>query len=78
MNSELIASPAGIIGRDDLTPMQLRYWSSCAKREALRAQYVDPARHTLRHLRSILPEGTRVYRASTGGKWGKSACIVTL
>lgn len=69
---------AGIIGSNTLTPMQLRYWTACARRMAGRAQYVDPNRHTLAWLRERFPACTTIYRASTGGKWGKSACIVTL
>lgn len=69
---------AGIIGSHALTPAQSRYWTACARRMAGRAQYVDPNRHTLAWLRERFPAGTTVYRASTGGKWGKSAKIVTL
>lgn len=78
MNDQLITSPAEILFADKLSPAQSRYWNSCAKREALRAQVVDPFRHSLKELRSILPAGTTVYRASTGGKWGKSAQVVSI
>lgn len=74
----LITNPAEIVDAEKMTPGQARYWHCVARNEALRVNIVDPRRLPLRTLRSRYPAGTVVYRASTGGKWGKSAQIVTL
>lgn len=63
-----------ILGESALTPMQLRYWRALAKKMAGRCEYVDPFRDSIRSLKSRGFYG-RIYRASTGGKWGKSAEI---
>jgi hypothetical protein len=67
-----------IINSHLLTPMQARYWSSLARRMQSRVQIIDPNRRPLKVLRALYGTGKTVYRASTGGKWGKSSQIVTL
>lgn len=69
---------ATILGRESLTQGKLRYWTATQRKLVGKVDLVDPARESLKDLRARLPKGTRVYRASTGGKWGKSSCIVTL
>lgn len=64
---------ATILNESDLTPAQSRYWRACARKKAV--DVVDPFRHGRRWLDAHLPVGTRVYRASTGGRWGKSADV---
>lgn len=75
-----ILSPATILNASKLTPAQARYWNALARREALRVEYVDPFRTPLRELRATHPElrGHKIYRASTGGRYGKSKQIVVL
>jgi len=65
-----------IIGK--LTEGQARYWNKKAKDLTGKVDLLDPAREDLRVLRKKYTKGTRVYRASTGGKWGKSVDIVIL
>lgn len=61
----------------DMTSGMARYWNSlAAKRSNL--DVIDPWRTPLKELRNYYPAGTKVYRASTGGRWGKSAQIVVL
>lgn len=72
----LRSTPAIIHRADQMSAGQACYWT-CLSRKT-RADVVDPHRCSLRDLRAVYPSGTRVYRASTGGKWGKSAVIVTL
>ncbi len=62
----------------EMTAGMARYWHATARRLGRRVDVVDPWRADLRTLRAEYPRGTRVYRASTGGRWGKSATIVTL
>lgn len=56
------------------------YWNSLANRLQNKVSAIDPDRLPLYQLRQSHPEliGCKVYRASTGGKWGKSSQIVTL
>lgn len=67
---------------DALSPAQRRYWlklsSNNARVRHLKVQLIDPFRTPLSQLRQQYPSGTVVYRASTGGKYGKSAQIVRL
>ena len=78
MSTDKITEPAAIRGESKLAPGALRYWRALAQRENLRVQVVDPFREPLKTLREEYPKGTVVYRASTGGRWGKSSSIVTL
>lgn len=52
------------------------YWTYIARTDS--ADVIDPWRTPLRSLRQVYPRGTLVYRASTGGRWGKSAQRVRL
>ena len=63
---------------EKMSATQARYWR--AKAEELKGQVdvLDPWRARMTALRDEFPKGTRIYRASTGGQWGKSAVIVTL
>jgi hypothetical protein len=63
---------------EKMTPGMARYWNAKAKKMTGRVNVIDPWRKQLKDLREQYPAGTRVYRASTGGKWGKSASIATL
>jgi hypothetical protein len=82
MNANITSShapaegPILILNWDDLTPHQRRYWGSFAGRGAA-IDIVDPDRRPLRSLRKRWG-GCRLYRASTGGRWGKSAATVRL
>lgn len=67
-----------ILSESALSPGQLRYWRSAARHWAGQVDYLDPSRLSLRRLRELLPAGSVVYRASTGGRWGKSHSIVRL
>lgn len=61
------------------SPQRKGYWLKTATRLAAQGvQVVDTLRYSLRELREALPRGTKVYRASTGGKWGRSAEVVKL
>lgn len=79
-NNDKTTSAAEIIDADKMTAGQARYWNSKAAAECLRVVAVDPFRSPLRALRIRRPDliGRPVYRASTGGKFGKSAQIVVL
>lgn len=61
-------------------PGAARYWNALARRLAGKVDAIDANRWGLRELRAHYPHliGKRIYRASTGGKWGKSSQIVTL
>jgi len=67
-----------ILNHHSLTKAQARYWQAARRKLAGKVDLIDPARESLKDLRARFPKGTRVYRASTGGVWGKSSCIVTL
>jgi hypothetical protein len=67
-----------IINAEAMTPAMARYWNQLAARLTGRVDIVDPWRHSLRDLRTQYCSGVRVYRASTGGRWGKSSETVTL
>lgn len=67
-----------IVYASRMTPMQSRYWLALRGRLGNTIDLIDPFRHSLRELRQIFPSGLRIYRASTGGKYGKSATITTL
>jgi hypothetical protein len=60
-----------------MTPGQARYWLAQQRQMAGRVTLIDPWRKPLRELRKTHP-GHIVYRASTGGRWGKSASTVRL
>lgn len=77
MKTETNATPC-IIQENRLSPGQLRYWKALARKMSGRVNLVDPWRWTLKDLRAKYPAGYVVYRASTGGKWGRSSEIVTL
>lgn len=77
MNNDLITNPAQILDENKLSPMQLRYWRKLARENCLKCKYVDAFRRPLKELRALGLTGP-VYRASTGGRWGKSAQIVNL
>ena len=63
---------------DRMSSGMIRYWSCLAKRLVGHVTLIDPYRTPLHILRKEYSKGTKVYRASTGGKWGKSKEIVTL
>lgn len=71
-----------ILQSEKLTPASLRYWAALARKNDARQvqifDVIDPFRVSLQTLRATLPAGTRVYRASTGGKYGKSSQIVSV
>lgn len=67
-----------ILQENTLSPQRLRYWSSLAAKLTGRVDYIDPNRTPLKELRKRLPINSKVYRASTGGRWGKSAEIRTI
>lgn len=62
------------------SPHARKYWESLARKLAGQVDVIDPVRVDLRDLRKARPDliGKKLYRASTGGKWGKSSKIVTL
>jgi hypothetical protein len=60
-----------------LGPSAARYWRFL-QRTRTDVDLIDPWRHPLKLLRANYPKGTIVYRASTGGRWGKSAHIAVL
>lgn len=68
-----------IVKAAKMTPGQARYWNSVLKeergRKVQRVSVIDPWRHTLRQLADMGYSGRMVYRASTGGRWGKSVEI---
>lgn len=64
-------NPALIRHAAEMTPGMARYWNKVAATKAV--DVVDPWRADLKSLRAEYPKGTKVYRASTGGRWGKSA-----
>lgn len=66
-----------IIGESNLTPAQSRYWTALARKMIGRVDIIDPWRGNLRDRRAEYP-GRSIYRASTGGRYGKSAEIVKL
>jgi len=61
---------------DRMSAGMAKYWEKLAT--SSRYDVVDPWRASLLQLRQEYPVGTRVYRASTGGRWGKSHQVVTL
>jgi len=63
---------------DKLTAGMRPYWTKLAQRLAGQVDIIDPWRTKLVDLRAEYVPGCKVYRASTGGRWGKSAVIVTL
>lgn len=63
---------------ESMSRARAAYWGALAKKMEGRVDIIDPQRLPLVELRACYAAGTRVYRASTGGKWGKSASIVTL
>ena len=63
---------------DQMTEVQARYWNRLAKELEGVVDVIDPWRVYMTTLRQEYPAGTRVYRASTGGRWGRSAERVTL
>ncbi len=68
-----------IVDADRMTPGMARYWNAQRRNLAGRVDLIDPWRRSLRELRKIYGEThTTVYRASTGGRWGKSSQIVHL
>lgn len=69
----LLANPAAIRGEDRMSPAMARYWRMKARELENHVDVVDPWRADLAVLRKEYPKGTKVYRASTGGRWGKSA-----
>lgn len=75
--SSVVAPLPAILGEGRLSPARARYWRALARRMAGRVDLIDPDRRSLRDLRQTL-RGVRLYRASTGGRWGKSAAIVRL
>lgn len=71
--------PIIIVRPDRMTPGMARYWN-CMLREELarkvpRFTLIDPWRLTLKQLAAMGYSGRTVYRASTGGTYGKSAQI---
>lgn len=71
-----------VIDEHRLTEGQKRYWLSASVQTRAAARgcsLIDPWRRKLKVLRTN-PEwiGKKVYRASTGGRWGKSATIETI
>jgi len=71
-----------IIDEQKLTPNQRRIWQSKAVQLAKKGvTVIDPWRKPLRDLRAEL-QAARVsgflYRASTGGTWGRSAQFILL
>lgn len=69
---------ATIIRPEALTQQARRYWESCSRKYVGRVHVIDPRRESMKTLRSMYGPGTIIRRASTGGKWGRSAQIVTL
>lgn len=69
-----------VIDAQNMSPHMARYWHALAKKMTGRVSAIDPWRIALATLRQQHPElrGRRIYRASTGGRWGKSAQIVTV
>ena len=67
-----------VLGLESLSPARRRYWTALARRLGSSVDVVDPDRRTLKELRAMFPVGTVVYRASTGGRWGKSSQRVRL
>ena len=85
MNNSKTEPAAGniiVLGIDNLTPAMRRYWcsESLANRASrMGASVIDPFRKPLRELRKHeWLVGRKVYRASTGGKWGKSAQVAMI
>jgi len=72
-----VTKPA-IIERERMTARMRVYWEKKAESLTGKVDVVDPWRYRVETLKRMFPRGTRVYRASTGGRWGKSAEIYTL
>lgn len=65
-----------IIDSEKMTLGMARYWN-CKARKEKRVDYLDPWRYSIRELKARGFKG-KIYRASTGGTWGKSAQIIEL
>lgn len=79
--SALIDSRVVIHDEERMTPGMKRYWHKLADSHYIKSKNVrviDPWRNSLAVLRQHYSPGTIVYRASTGGKYGKPASIVRL
>jgi len=65
-----------IINKEKMSPMMARYWNSVAEKYK-DIDVIDPWRFSLKELREKYPQfiGKKIYRASTGGRWGKSKQI---
>ncbi|MCK9570219.1 hypothetical protein M0R72_14840 [Candidatus Pacearchaeota archaeon] len=74
----VVCNVALIRNPQHMTAKQALYWNTLARKLGKRVDVVDPWRADMKMLRAEYPLGTRVYRASTGGRWGRSAEIVTL
>lgn len=68
---------ATVIDAHNMTPGMARYWVAKAASLAGKVDFVDPWRLSVASLRKRGISGV-IYRASTGGRWGKSSAIVTL
>lgn len=66
-----------IINANLLTPHEARYWNAKARKLIGKVDIIDPLRCDLRVMRKAF-KGKRMYRASTGGRWGKSAEYINL
>jgi hypothetical protein len=71
-------APVPIHRAEEMTPAMQRHWRAKAFKFRGVVNLIDPWRTRLSKLRTLYPKGTVVYRASTGGTWGKSAEIVRL
>lgn len=68
-----------ILDENKMTPGMARYWKAQQVKLAGRVSVIDPWRTPLRELRSRAELlGKKVYRASTGGRYGKSAQITVI
>ena len=70
-----------ILGISTMSRQRSAYWLSVARRYAGKIKVIDPDRRPLRSIRPLLAEmgiTGKLYRASTGGKWGKSKEIVVI
>lgn len=71
-----------IVDESKLTPHQRKLWNTKALRlSRMGVTVIDPWRRPLRKLREELEAAGQtglLYRASTGGSWGKSAQFVRI
>ena len=67
-----------IVNAQNMTKHMAVYWNRKARDLNGRVDVIDPWRFVMKDLRKVFRSGLKVYRASTGGRWGKSSSIEVL